>query len=184
MGFTPPDQRARPADSPQTSMSSAGMAATLGGIALALFACGLCDNSFVDEYAYITQSYYADHFFRGDFHHRDWLDFFALDLQPLPKYLIGLSLRAAHLPMPGPADARRWYKSYAPFGTQATLIIARLQFLVLGALGCAALFGCGVLIKDRRVGAIAAVLLMINPLFRDHAHLAMSEAPCEVFMIS
>ena len=63
------------------------------------------DDSFVDEYAYITQSYYADHFFQGDFHHRDWLDFFAMDLQPLPKYLIGFALRAAHLPMPGPALA-------------------------------------------------------------------------------
>ena len=41
-------------------MSSAWIAATLGGIALALFGCGLYDDSFVDEYAYITQSYYAN----------------------------------------------------------------------------------------------------------------------------
>src|SRR5437762_3422666 len=118
MGFTPPDQRARPADSPQTSRSSAWIAAAIGGIALALFAWGVTDKSFADEYAYITQSYYADHFFRGDFHHRDWLDLFAFDLQPLPKYLIGFCLRAARLPIPGPAQAARWYQNInSTFGT-------------------------------------------------------------------
>ena len=58
------------------------------------------------------------------------------------------------------------------------------RFLFLGALGCVALFGCGVLVKDRRVGTIAAVLLMINPLYALHAHRAMSEVPYEAFLIS
>src|SRR5262249_39277086 len=94
------------------------------------------------------------------------------------------SLRAAHLPMPGPAHAASWYDHYTPFGTQATLIVARLPFLVLGALGCIALFGCGVRIQDWRMGVLAAVLLMINPLFRLHAHRAMSEAPYEALLIA
>ena len=34
------------------------------------------------------------------------------------------------------------------------------------------------------VGTIAAVLLMINPLFRLHAHRAMSDVPYEAFLIA
>src|SRR5437667_11282768 len=116
MGSTLPDQHARSSDSPQSSMSLTRLATALGCLALALFAVDVTDESFVDEYAYISQSYYADHFFRGEFNHPDWLEFFAFDLQPLPKYLIGLSLRAAHLPMPGPRHALAWYQhQYSPF---------------------------------------------------------------------
>ena len=45
------------------------------------------------------------------------------------------------------------------------------------------MFACGTLIKDDRTGVIAAVLLMLNPLFRLHAHRAMSDVPCESFML-
>ena len=184
MGFTPPEQRARPTNSPQSSASLYRRAGMIGCLALTLFAFGLFDDSFVDEYAYITQSYYADLFFQGQFHHPAWLDVYAFDLQPLPKYLIGASLRLADLRIPGPADAFRWYHHYTPFGNQATLTVARIPFLLLGALGCVALLGSGVLIKDRRVGTIAAVLLMINPLYRLHSHRAMSDVPYEAFLIS
>ena len=63
------------------------------------------------------------------------------------------------------------------------MIAARLPIIALGALGCVAIFGCGALIKDGRVGIIAAVLLMLNPLYRLHAHRAMSDVPCEAFML-
>ena len=82
--------------------------------------------------------------------HRDWLDYYAFDLQPVPKYLIGASMRFAHLRMPGPADA--WLVSALhAVRSPTTLTAARIPFLFIGALGCIALFGCGVLIKDRRV---------------------------------
>src|SRR5229473_2211802 len=120
MGITPPDQRSRPADSPQTSVSSARMAGAVACVALAIFAGSVTDDSFVDEYAYITQSYYADLFFSGALNHTQWLDLYARDLQPLPKYMIGLCLRAAHLKMPGPVDALRWYRdTHTTFGTPA-----------------------------------------------------------------
>jgi len=158
-------------------------AAAIVGLALAVFASGLFAVSFVDEYAYITQSFYADLFFEGQFNHRLWLEGFASDLQPVPKYLIGLCLRLANLPIPAPADAARWYGDYKEFGAPATLIVARLPFIALGALGCVAIFWCGVLIKDGRVGTIAAALLTLNPLYRLHAHRAMSDVPCEAFML-
>jgi hypothetical protein len=160
-----------------------GRSAVIAAVALAVFAPGLVAKPFVDEYAYITQSFYADLFFEGELNHRLWLDYFAYDLQPLPKYLIGLSLRTAHLPLPTSVDAANWYRNYKEFGDRATLIAARLPFLALGALGCVALFACGALVKDWRAGIVSPVLLMLNPLYRLHAHRAMSDVPCEAFML-
>ena len=105
MGFTPPEQRARPTNSPQSSASLSRRVLAIECLALTLFAFGLFDDSFVDEYAYISQSYYADLFFEGKFNHPAWLDLYAFDLQPVPKYLIGPSLRLAHLRIPSSADA-------------------------------------------------------------------------------
>jgi 4-amino-4-deoxy-L-arabinose transferase-like glycosyltransferase len=163
-------------------MSWIWKALALGCASLAVYGSSIHAKPFEDEYAYITQSYYADHFFRGELDHPAWLDFFAYDLQPLPKYLIGLSLHCANLPMPDPRAARNWYRKYAPFGTSATLTAARWPSLVLGSLGCMALFGCGTLVKDSRLGAIAAILFMVNPLYSLHAHRAMSDVPCEAFV--
>ena len=141
-------------------------------------------TSFEDEYAYIAQSYYADLFFAGRFNDLAWLDFPAYDLPPLPKYLIGLSFRLARLPMPKPGAAWAWYDHYGHFGTSLTLSVARLPILFVGALGCVAIFACGVLVKDGRVGTIAAVALMFNPLYRLHAHRAMSDVPSEAFTLA
>jgi len=163
-------------------MSWIWKALALGCASLAVYGSSIHAKYFEDEYAYITQSYYADLFFTGKLDDRAWLEFFAYDLQPLPKYLIGLGLHCAHLPMPGPQDARNWYRNYARFGTTATLTAARWPSLILGSLGCVALFGCGTLVKDSRLGAIAAILFMVNPLYSLHAHRAMSDVPCEAFV--
>jgi 4-amino-4-deoxy-L-arabinose transferase-like glycosyltransferase len=184
MGITPSDQRIHAADSPQTIRSWFWKAAAIGCAALCAFAVSLSAKRFEDEDAYISQSYYTDLFFSGRFHDRAWLEFPAYDLQPLPKYLIGFSLRLAHLPVPTPRNAVDWYRSYKPFGTYPTLIVARIPFITLGAFGVIAIFACGTLLKDWRVGAVAALLLTLNPLYRLHAHRAMSDTPCEAFMLA
>ncbi len=86
--------------------------------------------------------------------------------------------------MPRPIDAHQWYRRYKSFGTPGTLTAARVPIILVGVLGCVAIFACGALIKDDRVGTIAAILLMLNPLFRLHAHRAMSDIPCETFMLA
>ncbi len=141
---------------------------------------------FEDEYAYINQSYYADLFFSRQLNHSLWLDMPAADLQPLPKYLIGLVFRLTNLPMPTRADAWKWYlhEDYHKFGGPSTLLAARVPIIPLGALGCLAVFACGAIVKDARVGTIAALLLMINPLYSLHAHRAMADVPYEAFMLS
>ena len=181
--MTPSHQRNRPADSPQTLRSWFWKAAAIACAAMAVFASGLFATFFEDEYAYISQSYYADLFFAGRFNDLAWLDFPAYDLPPLPKYLIGLAFRLAQLPMPKPGAAWAWYDHYGHFGTPLTLWVARLPIIFVGALGCVAIFACGVLVKDARVGIIAAIVLMFNPLYRLHAHRAMSDVPSEAFTL-
>jgi 4-amino-4-deoxy-L-arabinose transferase-like glycosyltransferase len=182
MEMTPSLQQSLPAESPDSLASWTWKALLVGCAAFCIFASSIHDRAFEDEYAYITQSYYADYFFAGALDHPVWLDFFAYDLQPLPKYLIGLSLHWAKQPMPGPKDARNWYSTYAKFGTPATRWAARWPSVALGSLGCMALFGCGTLIKSVRLGAIAAILFLLNPLYSLHAHRAMSDVPCEAFV--
>jgi 4-amino-4-deoxy-L-arabinose transferase-like glycosyltransferase len=153
--------------------------------ALSVFSAGLDDEDFVDEYAYITQSYYSDLFFDGRRDDPAWLDFFAFDVQPLPKYFIGPGFHAAGFRMPGPMVAAKWYAdAHTRFGPPAALTVARLPFIATAVLGCLALFGCGGLVGGRWLGAVAALLLMTNPLYRLHAHRAMSDVPCESFMIA
>jgi 4-amino-4-deoxy-L-arabinose transferase-like glycosyltransferase len=183
-GMSLSHQCSPPADSPQPAASLAWKALAVGAIALCLFSAGISSKPFADEHAYMSQSYYADLFFTGQFNDKLWLEGFAADLQPLPKFLIGLMFRSANLPMPTPVDAAAWYRNYQPFGTEAALISARVPTIALGALCCVSLFGCGLLFKDWRVGAVAAALLMINPVFSLHAHRAMSDVPCEAFLVT
>jgi hypothetical protein len=183
MGIAPSRNQSRPADFPQPSRSKPWTAAAIACAALVVFAFSLSAKSFEDEFAYISQSYYADLFFSGRFNDRAWLEFPAYDLQPLPKYLIGFSLRLANLPLPSARDAGDWYLNYKPFGVPITLLVARLPFVGLGALGCVAIFACGAIVKDARAGVIAAILLMADPLYRLHSHRAMSDVPCEAFML-
>jgi 4-amino-4-deoxy-L-arabinose transferase-like glycosyltransferase len=185
MRLTPPEQRSRSSNFPQSSASLFRWGGAIACLALAVFTLGIFDDSFIDEYAYITQSYYSDLFFSGNVNNPEWLGTFAFDLQPLPKYFIGVGLRAVRLRMPAWIDAARWYgEPRTQFGPPATLTVARVPFIVAGAVGCVALFAFGVLVGGRRAGTIAALLLTINPLFRLHAHRAMSEAPCEAFLIA
>ena len=185
MRLTPPEQRSPTTKFSQSSTSPSRLAGAVAAAALAVFTWGLTEESFVDEYAYITQSYYSDLFFGGHRNDAAWLEFLALDLQPLPKYFIGPGLHAAGIRMPGPRDAYRWYSNaHYRFGPPLALTVARIPFIATGLLGCLALLGFGALIGGRWVGVLASGLLIANPLYRLHAHRAMSDVPCEAFMIA
>ena len=138
----------------------------------------------MDESAYISQSFYFDLLCGGRRDHPAWLDYAGFDLPPLPKYLIGGALWAENYRRPDLSDARAWYADTSrQFVPLPALVAARRPSVVLGALGCLALFWVGTLVADRRVGWGAAVLLAINPLYRMHARRAMSDVPAECFLL-
>jgi 4-amino-4-deoxy-L-arabinose transferase-like glycosyltransferase len=181
--MTPPQKSNLSAQSPQNARSRLIAATAVFLAAIAVFASGIFSRFFEDEYAYIAQSYFADLFFTGRFDDPAWLEFPAYDLPPLPKYLIGAAFHLAQLPMPKQSAWWEWYDHYGHFGSPAALWVARLPIIFVGALGCVAMFACGLLIKDLRTGLLAAFALMLNPLYQLHAHRAMSDVPCEAFAL-
>jgi 4-amino-4-deoxy-L-arabinose transferase-like glycosyltransferase len=180
----PPKQSLRTANSPRSAWSNWNGGAVIGVLAAGWFALGLRDVPFVDEYAYITQSYQPDLVFAGRMNDISWLDSLGYDLVPLPKFWINLAFRAAGISRPSPWNAIAWYENTSyRWGTERELVIARLPSIVLGALGCVAIFAIGTILRDQETGGFAAFLLAINPLYSLHAHRAMSEASCEAFLL-
>ncbi len=162
-------------------------ALVVGVFALVWFAWDLpAEPAFVDESAYYSQSYFARLYAQRRFNDPGWLDYMAFDLPPLPKYVMGASLWLGSFPTPTPQDAYRWYENTErkmyPAGTGA-LTWARAPIVPIGVIGCVALYGIGVLVAGRSVGLLAGLLLAINPLYRMHARRAMSDVPCETFML-
>jgi 4-amino-4-deoxy-L-arabinose transferase-like glycosyltransferase len=161
-------------------------AAVVGLSSALVFASNLpAEPHFADESAYLSQSYFADRFVESDWNDHEWLEYQGIDLPPLPKYLIGLALRCAGRPRPVPADARKWYRNpNTRIGSNEDLWLARVPSVILGALGCVALYALGTLAGDRRVGLLAAAILVLDPLYRVHARRAMSDVPCEAFTLA
>ena len=156
-------------------------AAGVFAVACAVFGVGLGDEPhFVDESAYVAQSYFADLFLEGRRDDPAWLEYPGLDLPPLAKYVVGLSWRVAGFPRPGPMAAAAWYEDTSRrFETPASLVAARVPMVVLGALGCVAIYAIGSLAFGLASGLVAAGLLMVSPLYYLHARRAMSDTPAE-----
>jgi 4-amino-4-deoxy-L-arabinose transferase-like glycosyltransferase len=141
-------------------------------------------NYFVDESAYLSQAFYANLWIKGQTHDPAWLDFPAFDLPPMPKYLIGLAVWAGGYRAPGPDAWRLWYLNTSTrFDQPGELTAARWPSVILGALGCVAVYALGTLAGDARVGGLAALFLMFNPLYGLHARRAMSDVPAEAFLL-
>ena len=157
----------------------------VGLAALVVFSFGLRDEPhFADESAYYSQSAYAD-LIVFDRNHQAWLDYAGFDLPPLPKYLIGWSLRAFGHPRPAPSTAWQWYRGTDKrFETPDSLLAARVPSVIMGVVGCLAIFAFGTIGVDRRVGFLSSLFLMAEPLYRLHARRAMSDTTAEALMLS
>ena len=180
----PAQDASRSANSLPASWSPCWSAGVIAILAAGFFALGLRDEPFVDEYAFITQSYQPDLLYAGRRNDPAWLEILAYDLVPLPKYFINAAFRLAGIPRPGRESAMAWYRDTShQWGSPRELVVARLPSVMMGTVGCVAVYLLGWLVKDGPTGWIAAILLAANPLYRLHAHRAMSEAPCEAFLL-
>ncbi len=139
---------------------------------------------FSDESAYFSQSYFCTLFFSGRLNDPAWLDYPGCDLPPLTKYLIGAALHVAGYPTGNPGEALAWYNDTSlRFDPPGALNLARSPIVLVGSIGCLAIYGIGRLVGGRATGLVAAGFLMVNPLYRLHAHRAMSDVPCESFLL-
>ena len=140
---------------------------------------------FMDESAYISQSFYADLWLAGKWDDPTWLTYAGYDLPPLPKYQVGLALRAGGYRRPGPSAMVAWYRDPgSQFVSKPALVAARRPSVFFGAMGCLAIYALGTLALDRRLGFVSAFLLMVNPLYEMHARRAMSDVPAEALILA
>ena len=140
---------------------------------------------FVDESAYISQSFYADLWLQQKWDDPLWLSYAGYDLPPLPKYVIGLALRLEGHRRPTPAAMVAWYRDTSSrFVSEQALVAARRPSVLFGTLGCLAIYAIGTIALDRRLGLLAAFLLMLNPLYCMHARRAMSDVPAESLILA
>ncbi len=140
---------------------------------------------FMDESAYVAQSFYADLLLSGNFNDPAWLEYAGYDLPPLPKYLIGIALKIGGFPRPAQLTALAWYGNPGKqLFSGAVLTVARIPNVLIGALGCVAIYHLGRFSFNRLTGIIASLLLILSPLYWLHARRAMSDVPAEAFMLA
>jgi hypothetical protein len=159
-------------------MVSCALAATFGGHLDR-------EPDFVDEWAYVSQSYYGPLLLHARNDPR-WLEYPGYDLPPLPKYLIAGSLASHGYRLPTRDDMARWYADTSSrFGDQALLVAARWPSVVLGVLGALALYVIATQVIPNRITSILAMILLgLNPLYHMHARRAMSDVPTEAFTLA
>ena len=195
-GMTPPLPHNRPANSPQSSRSwlLERRRRSLARFTMTVFGCGLFAKAFVhDVFRGRVRLHFAElfrrHFSREGRFQRSRLARF-LGLRPATccrKYLIGFPRCVCRKPHRCP-DRQRTAASGTEttnrhFGAPATLIVARIPIVVLGAIGCIAASWMRTIIDNWRVGTIAAIVLMFNPLYRRTlSSEPCLDVPCEAFM--
>ena len=155
-------------------------------LALTVFGWNLAaEPHFVDESAYISQAFYADLLIEGKVNDPSWLTYAGYDLPPLPKYVIGWTLRVAGYRRPGPSAMVAWYQDTSrQFVSRDALVVARYPSVFLGAVGCLAIYAIGTLASDAKGGWLAALLLLVNPLYTLHARRAMSDVYAESLILA
>jgi 4-amino-4-deoxy-L-arabinose transferase-like glycosyltransferase len=141
---------------------------------------------FIDESAMIAQSYYYTLWKSGARDHVDWLHYAAYDHPPLPKYMFGMALDLAGLPVPtsiGPW--MNWMRGdYSPPADPRVLFWSRVPAALFGVGGAVALYFVGLQVHSRVAGLIAAALLTLNPLYFTHARRAMSDSFTECLVLA
>ena len=161
--------------------------APLASFALGCLAYGVglkLEPHFIDESAYVSQSFYTDLLIEGRRDDPAWLDYAGYDLPPGAKYLVGLALRVGGYSRFGPAAAASWYEdTRRRFETPDSLVVARIPSVIMGAIGCLAIGSIAARAFGWRAAVLAVGFLLLNPLYRLHARRAMSDVPAEAMLL-
>jgi hypothetical protein len=148
---------------------------------------GLKDEPhFADESAMIAQSYYWTLLKSGQFNHPNWLFYAAYDHPPLPKYFFGIFLDLAGLGAPTSIEPwMNWMRGdFSPPADPRVLFWARVPSALFGIGGIVGVYLIGLQLHNRVGGSVAALLLLINPLYLTHARRAMSDSFTECLVIA
>ncbi len=166
------------------SLRSAMVLAFFGAV---VFAWGVpSEPVFPDETAYVTQTYFLDLAAAPQRNNWAWVEYHAYDLPPFPKYVFAVAEKFMGFSLPDRRVAGRWFRNIRePLVSPEMIRVARWPVVLFGGLGVAAIYGLGtVATGNPRVGALAALLLILDPLYRLHARRAMSDVPAEAFTLA
>ena len=143
------------------------------------------EPAFADESAYVAQSYFFTLYVGLEWNDWSWIEYHAYDLPPLPKYLIGAALATIGEAGPGRIAAGTWFDNIDALKIAPRLLeAARMPSVLMGGLGCVAIYAIGRMLGGRFSGLLAAGLLAINPLYRVHARRAMSDVIAESLILT
>lgn len=149
-------------------------------VAVAAFGVGLdLEPYWVDESAYVAQTYYYRLASSGDLHHPDWIHPASYDHLQVPKYVMGLALswtgqrdKIAR----GTGDWEYWISGHWEKPNDRQLLLTLRWSMLLGsALGCAMAFAMARQLGGTAAGLLAALFLGASPLYYTHARRAMSD---------
>ena len=143
-----------------------------------------------DEAHKISETYYYHLFFNGDISNPDWHnDFYARTNPPVGKYIMGALLdlqghKITSLDLQRKFEAL-WEKPAVLLNHISTEVIfdARLISVFFGALTCLCIYILGIFAGNKSVGAVAALLLLFNPIFKIYCSMAMTDSILMAFMM-
>lgn len=141
---------------------------------------------FIDESAYVAQTYYYHLLFhQGDPWHEDWQQRGGIEVAPVPKYLFGLAMDVAGLEVPTTYEsAFYWYREVRqPPSDPRVLPVTRPVSAVAGTIACLALYALAVRAWGPIAGTVAGLLWCVNPLVRMSSRRAMGDAITECLVL-
>ena len=146
----------------------------------------LNEPHFVHESALHAQTYFADLFLQGAWNDAALAGIPRVRHASLAQIPLRLgALRHRRNRACSRVDPYIWYNNiHARFDTDRGLVAMRRISVVSGAVGCAAIYGLGVFLRDRRTGLLAAFFLGADALYRMHARRAMADALIEGLVLS
>ena len=166
--------------------------AAVFGVFLAYFAYHYTEEPyFIDEGAYLAQSYYYRLMKEGKINDVDWLHLAAYDYPNIGRSIVGFSLDLQGYELPQSIEGMEaWYGAeqekadYSAPEDLSRLYAARWAMLIGGAFGCLAMFALVKQFIGPMTGLLAATLLAASPLYYTLSRRAMADVWVAAFELA